>query len=280
MKKRRKIAFDTQGHRGCRGLFPENSVEGFLEALRLGVRTLEMDVVISRDRRVICSHDPWFSHHISTGPEGLEILEHDELKHLIYEKTLEEIAQYDCGLKYHASFPDQQKRRSKKPSLDEVIEAAESWARARRRPLPWYNIETKCTPDGDTVFHPEPGDFSELLLEVVFRHKIERRTIVQSFDIRSLRYIRKKYPRIRLSLLVENDISAHENIRKLGFIPEIYSPDYHLVTPQLVRFCRKINTRLVPWTINTLPEMNRMVKLGVDGIISDYPNLFANLHTT
>lgn len=267
---------DFQGHRGCRGIFPENSIEGFLEALKLGVKTLEMDVVISRDRHVICSHDPWFSHHISMDPAGIEIDETEEKKHLIFEKTLSEIQRYDCGLKYHAEFPQQQKRRSQKPALSEVIEAAEAFAKNTGRPKPFYNIETKCTPDGDIIFHPEPGDFSELLLEVIFKYKISRRTIIQSFDIRSLRYIRKEYPKIKLSLLVENQRSPEENIRKLGFVPEFYSPDYYLVNEDLINFCEKMKMKLIPWTVNEEDDMLRLIKMGVDGLISDYPNKFAN----
>lgn len=258
---------------------PENTIDGFIEALRLGVKTLEMDVVISRDRHVICSHEPWFSHLTSTDSEGFEILEADERKHLIYEKTLEEIERYDCGLKHHAVFPQQLRRRSKKPSLAAVIAASEAYAKTTRRAKPFYNIETKCTPQGDSIFHPEPGDFSELLLGVIFKQKIAKRTIIQSFDIRSLRYIRKKYPKIKLSLLVENNAPAIENIRKLGFTPEIYSPEHRLVTPALVAFCRKMKIRLIPWTVNELDEMIRLVKMGVDGIITDYPNKFANLPT-
>ncbi len=269
--------FDFQGHRGCRGLFPENSIDGFIEALRMGVTTLEMDVVISRDRHVICSHDPWFSHFISTDPQGLEFLEADEIKHLIFEKTLEEIAKYDCGLKFHASFPNQQKRRTQKPTLSAVIDAAEAFAKETGRTKPFYNIETKCTPEGDFRFHPEPGDFSELLLKVVFDRKIEKRAIIQSFDIRSLRYIRKNYPRIKLSLLIENEQSAEENLRKLGFVPAVYSPDYELVTLELVKFCRKMNMKLIPWTVNEESDMVRLIEMGVDGLISDYPNKFANL---
>lgn len=269
--------FDLQGHRGCRGLFPENSIDGFIEALRLGVTTLEMDVVISRDRQVICSHDPWFSHFISTDPQGLELLEADELKHLIFEKTLEDIQKYDCGLRYYASFPKQQKRRSQKPTLGAVIDAAEAFAKKTGRAKPFYNIETKCTPEGDFRFHPEPGDFSELLLEVVFDRKVEARTIIQSFDIRSLRYIRKNYPKIKLSLLIENELPAEENLRKLGFVPEIYSPDYALVNPELVALCRKMKMKLIPWTVNDESEMMRLKEMGVDGLISDYPDKFATL---
>lgn len=269
--------FDFQGHRGCRGLFPENSIDGFIEALRLGVTTLEMDVVISRDRQVICSHDPWFSHFISTDPEGLELLEEDELKHLIFEKTLEEILKYDCGLRYYAAFPKQQKRRSQKPTLGAVIDAAEAFAKKTGRPKPFYNIETKCTPEGDLRFHPEPGDFSELLLEVIFNRKVESRTLIQSFDIRSLRYIRRKYPKIKLSLLIENDRSAEENIQKLGFAPSTYSPDYELVTPELIKYCRKMKMKLIPWTVNDTADMKRLINMGVDGLISDYPDKFATL---
>lgn len=267
-----KREIDTQGHRGCRGLYPENTVPGFLHALDLGVKTLELDVVITADSVVICSHEPWFSHEITTNPDGTSIEESEERNFAIYRMPLSEVQTYDVGLKPHQRFPDQRKLPAVKPTLQQVIAAADAHAKKTSRPLPYYNIETKTTPEGDAVFHPSPIEFSELLMDVIRESGIENRCTVQSFDPRTLRYIHERYPGISLVFLVENQLTLEENLKILGFTPDIYSPDYTLVTEQTVLECRERGMQLIPWTINEPGDMKAMLGLGVDGIITDYPN--------
>lgn len=268
---------DFQGHRGCRGLMPENTIPGFIKALDLGVNTLEMDVVITSDMQVLLSHEPYFSHEICTDPQGKELDEARTSNHLIYALTYAQTTAYDCGMKPHLRFPDQEKIPVHKPLLIDVILAAEQHANATQRELPYYNIETKSTPEGDNILHPAPDEFARLLADVVIEKGIQNRTIIQSFDVRTLQYLHNAEPDMTLALLVENNLGPEENLRLLGFTPDIYSPDYNLVDEDLVNYCAQHKMKLIPWTVNELPVMQNLLDIGVDGIISDYPDKFREL---
>ncbi len=271
------IQFDFQGHRGCRGLMPENTIPGFIHALDLGVVTLEMDVVITGDEKVICSHDPWFSHEIALDTLGDKISESSEKNFKIFDMSYSETQNFDVGLKPNKRFPDQQKIAITKPLLADVIDQAEQHASAIGRPKPFYNIETKCTPETDNSLHPEPAKFSDLLLQIILEKGIASRTIIQSFDNRTLKYIHKHYPEIKTALLVENTLGIEQNIDNLGFFPTIYSPDFSLVDADLIAFCRARKIQVIPWTVNEVSDMKRLIALGVDGLISDYPDRFKSL---
>ncbi len=269
--------FDSQGHRGARGLMPENTIPAMIKALDLGVTTLEMDVVISKDRKVVVSHDPYFSAEISTRPDGSVLSMVDQLKYNLYAMDYAEIRTWDVGLKPVARFPQQQKMAAYKPLLEELIDSAEHHARVSKRSLPWYNIETKSDLRAESGgFQPDPETFTDLLMEVVTRKGIAQRTIIQSFDERTLQVMHRKYPGVQTAYLIEGTEknSIEHNIAKLGFTPSVYSPEHTLVTPEMVRYCREHKIRLIPWTVNTKARIDELKAMGVDGIISDYPNLF------
>lgn len=268
--------FDKEGHRGCRGLMPENTIPAYLKAVDLGVTTLEMDAVITKDSQVIMSHEPFFNHEITTKPDGSYVTEAEERFLNMYRMNYADIKQFDVGLKPHPRFPQQQKLKTVKPLLKDVIDSVETYsARYGKQPLQ-YNIETKCMPATDDIYHPKPGPFVELLMGVIKEKKIEERVIIQSFDIRSLQYLHEHYPAMKTALLIEetDTKSFALQLKDLGFIPTIYSPAYQLVTPLLVKQCHDTGIKIIPWTVNDKTEINRLKNLGVDGIISDYPNLF------
>ena len=133
--------FDKQGHRGCRGLMPENTIPAMIYALDLGVTTLEMDVVITKDNKVILSHEPWFGEEITTKPDGTFMGPREERKFNIYWMTYEQTKDFDVGLKPHPRFPQQQKIKITKPLLADVIDSVNKSMMISRRPLPFYNIE-------------------------------------------------------------------------------------------------------------------------------------------
>ncbi len=271
-------AFDKQGHRGCRGLMPENTVPAMLYAIGLGVTTLEMDVVITKDKKVILSHDPWFSQEITTKPDGTYMGEREERKFNIYWMTYEQTKTFDVGMKPHPRFPKQQKMKVTKPLLSEVIDSVRKDMMTRRRPFPYYNIETKSSIDTtfDGVFQPRPEEFVELLMGVIKEKQIEDYVIIQSFDFRTLQYLHKKYPSIKTAMLIEgfDKRSLDEQVKALGFVPTIYSPAYQLVNEKLLKKCHQQNMKVIPWTVNDKAKMEELKAMGVDGIISDYPDLF------
>lgn len=266
--------FDTQGHRGCRGLMPENTIPAFLTAIDMMVTTLEMDVVITKDKKVVVSHDNYFTHEITTKPNGDTVTKAEEKSLNIYQMTYDEVKKYDVGLKPHPRFPQQQKMKAYKPLLADMEDSIVRHMMTMKRPPIYYNIETKCSPGGDDVYHPNPAEFVELLMDVIKEKDLTRFATIQSFDIRTLQYLHDHYPEIHTSLLVEDEKPFALQLKALGFIPTIYSPDYKLATPLLVKQCHDAGIQIIPWTVNDKAEMNRLKSLGVDGIISDYPNLF------
>lgn len=272
-----KETFDLQGHRGCRGLMPENSVQGFLKALDYGVNTLEMDVVISKDSFLIVSHEPYFSSMITTTPKGDSILPKDEKKFNIYQMTKAEIQLFDCGKKKHSWFPKQEKITTVKPTLSEVIVSTEQKIKRNKLGKITYNIEAKCSPDGDTIFHPKPKPYAKMLLEEIKRLKIKDKVSVQSFDNRFLKAFRELNDEIPLVLLVENSLSLRDNIDLLGFAPAVYSPQFKLVNQKMLKEAHELGIKVIPWTVNEVEDMQTMKELGVNGLITDYPDRFQQL---
>jgi glycerophosphoryl diester phosphodiesterase len=268
--------FDKQGHRGCRGLMPENTIPAMLNAIGLGVTTLEMDVVITKDKKVILSHDQWFAQEITTKPDGTFMGEREERKFNIYWMTYEETKTFDVGMKPHPRFPQQQKMKVTKPLLADVIDSVKKDMMTRRRPFPYYNIETKTNPEFDGVFHPKPEEFVELLMAVIKEKGIEEQVIIQSFDFRTLQYLHQHYPAIKTAMLIEDfdKRTFEDQLKALGFVPTIYSPAYQLVNEELLKKCHQQNIKVIPWTINEKAKIDELKKMGVDGLISDYPNLF------
>lgn len=271
-----KGVFDKQGHRGCRGLMPENTVPAMLKALDLNVTTLELDVVITKDKQVILSHEQWFGQEITTKPDGTYMGAREERKFNIYWMTYAETKTFDVGMKPHPRFPQQQKIKVTKPLLADVIDSVNTAMMTRRRPFPYYNIETKTNPEFDGVFNPKPEEFVELLMAVIKEKGIEDRTIIQSFDFRTLQYLHIHYPTIKTAMLIEDvdKRSLAVQLKALGFTPTIYSPAYQLVNAELIKKCHVKKIKVIPWTVNDKETIDKLKAMGVDGIISDYPNLF------
>ena len=269
-------AFDKQGHRGCRGLMPENTVPAMLNAIGLGVTTLEMDISISKDKKVFLSHEPFFNHEITTKPDGNFITEKEERSFNMYKMNYDDIIKYDVGIKPHPRFPDQQKIKAVKPLLSDVFKAVKEYMMTARRPFPLYNIETKSLPASDNIYHPAPAEFVELLMKEIKDNEMEDFVIIQSFDFRTLQYLHLHYPNIKTAMLVEanNRNSFRKQIKDIGFTPTIYSPEESLVIPDLIKNCHDLNMKIIPWTVNDKKKIKEFKQMGVDGIITDYPNLF------
>jgi glycerophosphoryl diester phosphodiesterase len=265
--------FDLQGHRGGRGLMPENTIPAMQRALNLGVTTLEMDAAISQDKQVLLSHDPYLNADFVYRPDGQSLTTEEGKALKIYTLPYAKIRSYDVGSHGNPKFPQQQKLRTYKPLLAEVIDSAEAYAKRTHRPAPYYNIETKTTPAGDGVNHPAPEEFVRLLLAVINAKGIQNRVIIQSFDPRTLNVVHRTQRRLRTALLVDNPDGLAKNLLRLSFRPSIYSPQYKLVTSELVQACHQQRMQVIPWTVNTPAEAMQLRALGVDGLITDYPDL-------
>ena len=267
---------DLQGHRGARGLAPENSLRAFETALSFPeVTTLELDVVISKDHKVVVSHEPWMNPTICV----TDSIMNDSIGRAmnLYQMTLEEIQKYDCGMAQHPDFPEQKSGSSFKPSLKQVLEfTANDW--------PGFNIETKTSPKGDGVYHPGPVKFAEILaaelkeMDAAYPEvDLMRKVTIQSFDVRTLRAFRKMHLGVKLSLLTDKNTSPDELMDELGFPVDVFSPREDLVTGEMINWCHFRQISVIPWTVNDTARMQELVDMGVDGLISDYPNRFKTL---
>ena len=265
--------YDLQGHRGARGLLPENTIPGFLRAVEEGVDTIEMDVVITGDGRVVVSHEPWFNHIIATKGSGSPVTEEEERSLNIYEMTYEETQMYDVGRRGNANFPDQKPLDVTKPLLSEAVIAVETFVEEQGLELVRYNIETKSQPEWYGVYSPLPDEFARLLYDQLVDLDILDRVIVQSFDPLTLIAMKELDPGVPLAMLVYDETQSVERMTEiLGFTPDIWSPNYRLVTQALVDKTDRLGMDLIPWTVNERAEMIRLLEMGVDGIITDYPN--------
>lgn len=273
--------FDLQGHRGARGLLPENTIPSFLKAVDHGVDTIEFDLVITADRKVLISHEPWFHHHISTRPDGSPVTPETELNYNIFEMTYEKTRSFDVGLRGHVHFPNQQPMAVTKPLMRDAIREIEIYVRDNGLPQVAYNIETKSRPDHYGVMVPYPDEFALLLynelLELHSEFDLLDRIIIQSFDPATLREFRKLDETIAQAILVPDESPIELYISELGYTPEIWSPNYRFVTPEIVWEANEAGMRVIPWTINTVQEMRELLQMGVDGIITDYPDSAAVL---
>lgn len=264
--------FDWQGHRGARGLAPENTLAAFITALQYpSITTLELDVVISGDRQVVVSHDPWMSPSICLHPDGNRIRDRKEQINL-FKLPYAEIRTYDCGSKGHRHFPRQQAIPAVKPTLSEVVREVDRYCREHGRPLPNFNIELKAKPKWDDRYTPVPSAFVELVYKEVRKLDITGRCCLQSFDPRILRLLHQTDPNLTLAYLLEFPFQLEKVEEALGFRPNVISPYYKLVSRSLVEQVHHRGMRIIPWTVNRTRHMEHLMELGVDGMITDYPD--------
>lgn len=269
--------FMLLGHQGARGIMPENTIEGMLKALDLGVNVLDMDVVMSGDQQVLLSHEPYFNNEISLKPNGKPISLKEEKTFNIFKMSYAEVQKFDVGMKVHPRFPGQTKIIVHKPLLTDVIDAVEAYVKLKKLKKPIYNIETAFIRKGDVEFQPEASVIIESIMEIVGQKKLQKRVIIQSLDLRPLQYLHEKYPAIKTSLVIDEKQDFEESLEKLGFKPTYYSPYYVLVGKGLVDRCHEAGVKVIPWTVNSVKDLNYLLGLGVDGVVTDYPNLMKNL---
>lgn len=263
------------GHRGCRGLWPENTLMAFQEALKLGITTIELDVVITKDGHILVSHDPFMQHEVCSMPDSSAISEEDEMALNIFQMTSEEAQQYWVGLNKHPRFPNQQLFGTHKPTLAETVRSMNLYAHntlVLDNPITW-NIEIKSRPEWDTIYHPEPKEYVTQFLRHFNSLNNPNEYIIQSFDPRILEELHKQAPDLRLVYLSDDEkMSAEEKLKELSFTPYGYSPNFTLVNDEVIEHCNNNNIELIVWTVNEETDLKRMIDLGITQIITDYPD--------
>ena len=268
-----QLPFEWQGHRGARGLAPENTAAACLLALTFpAVTTLELDLAVSADQQLIVSHEPWMSSVICSHPDGRAIAATEEQQMLIWSLSSQQIRAYDCGQRKHPLFPAQEAQAAYKPTFVEILMQVDAYCRANARELPLFNLEIKSKPDWDGKLTPPVEEFARLVVDQVRQLQISPRVTLQSFDVRALQAVRQLAPELRLSLLVDDEQPLEKQLAQLGFTPEVYSPNHMRLSKQLVADAQSKGMLVIPWTVNEQAEMRKLIQWGVDGIITDYPD--------
>jgi glycerophosphoryl diester phosphodiesterase len=286
-------AFDLQGHRGARGLAPENTLPGFARALAVGVTTLELDVGVTEDGVVVVAHDRRLNPDLARGTDGRWLR---GTTRTLRELTFHELQRYDVGRirpgsEYSKRFPEQRRMDGVRiPRLEDVFDLAH---RARNDEVR-FNVETKLSPEApDETADPEA--FARALIEVVRAGGMASRTTIQSFDWRTLAIVQREAPEIATSYLSSQGAgidnigagraeasawTAGLRFRDHGSVPKmvkaaggaIWSPDYRDLDDALVKEAEGLGLKVLPWTVNDPADMARIIEWGVDGMITDYPD--------
>lgn len=267
--------FSAEAHRGGRGLMPENTIIAMLDAMHYDqITTLEMDTHITKDGKVVVTHDDYLSPGFMLTPEGKDIPKADAKKYPVFQMDYAWLKTFDLGTKVNTGFPQQKKIKTYIPLLADLIDSVQKEIKLKGKKQYFYNIETKCGPEGDGVVNPTPEVFVKLLMAVINKKKITPYVVIQSFDKRTIQLLHQKYPGVRTSYLVSKKKSYEEYRDELGYKPFILSPEWKTVDAELVRKAHADGVKVIPWTANTAKDIAHLKALKVDGIISDYPNLF------
>ena len=286
-------AFDLQGHRGARGLAPENTLAAFAKALEIGVATLETDLAVTADGVLVLSHDPVLNPDIVRGPDGRWLSAPGPAINTL---TLAELKRFDIGRidpssKYAQAFPTQRSADGERfPALAELFELVKRSGKSVR-----FNIETKVSPDkpGES---PDPETFARLIVEAVHAARLSRRATIQSFDWRTLLVSKKLAPEIETVCLTYDKtlqdevggsgrqpspwLAGLDPVAYGGSVPRLaaaagcatWSPYFRELSAAAVSEAHALGLRVVPWTVNARDDMVRIIDMKADGLITDYPD--------
>jgi glycerophosphoryl diester phosphodiesterase len=246
-----KRVVEVQGHRGARAVLPENTLAAFRHALAAGVDVLELDLQITKDDQLVVAHDPRV-------PAWCSAREGDALRTM----TLAEVQALDCGTKLNARFPKQRASPGEKmPSLAEVLALDDGKVR--------FNIETKSVP-GEPELSAPPARWAELVVAAIDQAKLRKRASVQSFDHRVLHEVKKRAKDITLVALIDESLPDLVLVTRAAKA-SVASPNHMWLTKDDVARMHKAKLRVVVWTVNEPKDWQRMLDIGVDGIITDDP---------
>jgi glycerophosphoryl diester phosphodiesterase len=255
---------ELQGHRGARGLAPENTLPGFERALAIGVDTLELDVGVTRDGVVVIHHDRRLNPDLARGADGKWVAAPGPT---IFSMTYEELQRYDVGRirpgsDYARRFPHQKPIDGTRiPRLGELFAIVPSSVK--------FNIETKLDPEApEETLAPEP--FARAVIAEVRKAGVAARTTIQSFDFRSLKVVEREAPEITTAYLTSGANSDPDKVRAAG--ARLWSPDFRDLDAEKVAAARATGLRIIAWTVNEPTDIARALDMKLDGVISDYPD--------
>ncbi|MEE9903850.1 glycerophosphodiester phosphodiesterase family protein [Chlorobium sp.] len=270
------MQFEIQAHRGARAFFPENTIPAFRGAVDLGIRVIELDVVVSRDHRLVVSHDPWIGGPLCAGSDGKPLGCSEKERRLIYRMDYDEIAQFECGMA-DPSFPLQRTVPAVRPLLSDVLQQIDAGRHADEFQPVIFNIELKSWSEGDGRLHPAPGPYADIFSELIAHCAAASRVRVQSFDRRLLTEVWRRSNDLVFGLLAEDFSHFDPFPWEPGFVPAYVNPYFQLLSPELVDALHAKGSLVIPWTVNRVEDMLAMKCMGADGIITDHPELALRL---
>lgn len=250
---------------------PENSVEGFVHAVSTGANAIELDVHITQDREIAVVHDPIVAEPFYRHPQNIR-------KMSIYESPSSLLVQWIFGELPDQKFPRQKKMKTHIPLLQHVVEAVEAYLVDHSLPHICYDIEIKSEPCNYGILQPHPSELCRIIIEKIRSLKISDRCILRSFDFNIIRILHEEYRDYPVCLITENNLSFRINTERLGFMPDFYSPVYTSCTDSDINECKRYGVRILPWTVNEPHLMRKFIELGVDGIVTDYPDILKDMH--
>ena len=246
------------GHRGCRGLYPENTIVGFQKAIQMGVDGIEFDIVVNKNLQLIVSHEPYIDTNYCIPNENQE----NSLN--IFEMTLDEIKKIDCGSKYIERFPEQIKKKEEKPSFKELEKKLDNYKGD-------LLFEIKCHPDFINKNFPDYSTYAKIIFDETKDSPLLKNIIFMSFDWRILNELYKKNS-ISKYIFLSDKIQFKKELDLLTFKPFAIGLNYKIITKSIVKSAHKKNQLIYAWTVNNLDVFNKLVNINTDGIITDYPN--------
>jgi glycerophosphoryl diester phosphodiesterase len=264
--------FEKFSHRGGRGLMPENTIIAMENALDFGTG-LEMDLYLSKDNQVFVYHDDVISPTYATNQDGAPVTREQAAKRKIIGYTYPELKSFNIGIRPNPEFLRKKNINATIPLFEELVDSVELYAKKGDLKKPSYSVEIKV-PEA-TLPPMYKQRLVDAAMKIIREKNVEDRVIIQSFDREALEYLHQKYPTMKTAYLVfigQDDL--HDNLKKLSFKPTAYSPFYKLVTPDMISYCHKNNIQVVVWTVNTREDIDHLKQMGVDAVISDYPDYF------
>ena len=250
------------GHRGCRGVYPENTIEGLKKAIQYGADGIEWDVVINKDDEIIISHEPYIDTTYCQLKDGFD----DPKKSNIYKMSTDEIKAFDCGSKFYTRFPNQQKITETKPTLKEAEKALINYEGI-------ILFEIKSEPSLVNEFYPQPEKYARIIYNHVKTSPLKSNYIYMSFDPDLLNQLHLLMPKEKYVLLEYNPLKRYQKLKEcINFKPYAFGLSYKIITSKFVKKSHKEGISVFAWTVNEEKMSDELIKIGVDAIITDYPN--------
>lgn len=254
------------GHRGCRGLYPENSLEAFEHAINLNVDGIEWDVVVSKDKDLIISHEPYLDGGYCLNKEGSTISGSEGKKINFYQLSTKEIQEFDCGSKTYSKFPEQKKIRTYKPTVQEAFQKLDLKDKT-------ILFEVKSETKDYGIYQPEPGEFADIIAREIANYEYKENIIFMCFDPKLLEELHKILPDFRYVYLTYKPFTSVKTfLKEISFTPYALGMYYPTIRKRDVKTLHKKAVNIFAWTVNKDSQSNKLIRYGVDGIITDFPD--------